>query len=213
MKIALIRHAQTSANIDRVWHGHTDTQLTELGHEQAQSLGQHFHQIMQPMAIYSSPLVRARHTANAIAENFNLDIKEDDDLIEFGVGEYEGETFDRLNGELDFFPRMLADAHHCAPSGESRHIVTERMINKIQTIAKSHRGEDIAIVSHGMAISFVLMHWFGNDNTEWHEYITDNTSVTEITLDPHELVRFNHSPHLTGDLRNRSNLLSEREKK
>ena len=66
-KLLLVRHGQTHANVDQVWHGHTDTPLNELGHQQAERLGEFFHNYLpQIHAIYSSPLQRARHTAERI---------------------------------------------------------------------------------------------------------------------------------------------------
>jgi broad specificity phosphatase PhoE len=210
MKLVLIRHAQTSANVDRVWHGHTDTPLTNLGQEQVDSLADHFHHVMEPTVIYSSPLVRTRKTAEAIANKFDLEVKIEAELIEFGVGEYENVSFDKLNGELNFFPRMIADEHYSAPGGENRYKVTKRVTSRIESIAEKHQDENIVIVTHGMALSFALTHWFGDENTKWSDYVSDNTAVTEISLNPHDLIRFNESNHLQGDLRERSNLLSER---
>ena len=42
-RLTFVRHAETFANINKVWHGQTDTALTEHGHQQTQLLGQHFH--------------------------------------------------------------------------------------------------------------------------------------------------------------------------
>ena len=207
MKLVLVRHAQTSANIDMVWHGHTDTPLTEVGHEQSRALGQHFNRIMEPDVIYASPLQRAKLTAEAIAENFVMPVHVDERLMEFGIGDWEDIGFDRLKNELNFIPKMLDDEHYSAPGGESRFGVIQRMTSAIEGIAEKHRGEKVVIVSHGMAMSLALGHWFGNEKTDWTNFVCDNTAVTEIKLNPHELLSFNNRDHLDDDLRSRSGSL------
>ena len=199
MKLALIRHAQTSANIDQVWHGHTDTPLTDCGFEQIQLLGKHFHRVMKPDAIYASPLQRAKLTAEAVAKNFDLRVNIDDRLKEFGIGEWEGISFERLSTELNFIPKMFEDEHYAAPGGESRFEVRQRFISAIEEIAAKHLKESIVIVSHGVALALALDHWFGDKNTDWSNFTKDNTAVTEITLNPHQLLNFNNCDHLNGN--------------
>lgn len=196
MKLILVRHAQTDANVTKVWHGHTDTPLNDTGLNQIELLGKSFHQIMTPDVIYASPLQRTRMTAEAIAKNFNIDIRTKKSLIEFGVGEWEGESFERLNGELDFMPRFIKDEHHRAPGGESRFDVKQRMIAAIEEIAEEHSGQNVVVVSHGVALSLALGHWFGQDEDAWTKFHKDNTATTEVSLDPLQLISFNQTNHL-----------------
>src|SRR5690606_19677200 len=95
-RLLMVRHGQTRANIDKVWHGITDTALTDLGHEQARRLGDYFQRIATPDVIYASPLQRARDTAKAIAERHRLELNLDERLIEFSLGEWEGIKFDDI---------------------------------------------------------------------------------------------------------------------
>ena len=61
-RVLLVRHGQTFANIDKVWHGHTDTALTKEGEGQAIMLGKYFHNYLSQVdAIYASPLQRAHN--------------------------------------------------------------------------------------------------------------------------------------------------------
>ena len=71
-KLGLVRHGETYANVEKVWHGHTDTELTPRGLRQASLLGEHFHQYMKPDVIYASPLQRAKMTAEAIAARLSF---------------------------------------------------------------------------------------------------------------------------------------------
>ncbi len=196
-KLLLVRHGQTSANIEQVWHGHTDTPLTELGLQQAASLARYFHHYQPKVgAIYASPLQRARITAECIAEPLGQAVRLDPRLMEFGVGDWEGRSFDALRGELGFFKGMMADEHHRAPAGESRCEVTTRFVTAVEEIQREHPGENIVVVAHGVAIAFALSHWIENDSVHWVNYRVNNTAVTAIDLERGEIEYLDRTDHL-----------------
>ena len=185
-KLLLVRHGQTSANVDRVWHGHTDTPLTDAGRAQAERLGAYFHNYLPEIhAIYSSTLQRARHTAEHIAARNGHELRLDDRLIEFGAGEFEGRSFDDLGGDDGFVKQMMADEHHRAPGA-------------VEEFHTCHPGENLVVVSHGLAIAFALSHWIDRNSTSWTRYRVDNTSVTEICLTRFEIGYLGRTDHLLG---------------
>lgn len=196
-RLLLVRHGQTAANVEQVWHGHTDTPLTPLGHEQAEKLGAFFHNYLPDIhAVYSSPLQRARHTAQRIAEAGEHPIYTDHRLMEFGAGEFEGKSFDELRNDHDFIDRVVKDEHHRAPGGESRAEVTDRFVEAVDEIRGRHLGENIVVVAHGLAIAFALSHWIDRDRSKWLNYRLSNTSVTEICPIQAELFYFDKVDHL-----------------
>lgn len=196
-KLLLVRHGQTSANVDRVWHGHTDTPLTDAGRAQAERLGAWFHNYLPEVhAIYSSTLQRARHTAEHIAARAGHELRLDHRLIEFGAGEFEGSSFDDLGGDDGFVQRMMADEHHRAPGGETRYEVTRRFVTAVEEFRANHPGENLVVVSHGLAIAFALSHWIDRNSTAWTRYRVDNTSVTEICLTRFEIGYLGRTDHL-----------------
>ena len=88
--LTLVRHGETSANIDGVWHGSIDTPLTRRGHEQASRVAAYAAETCcDAVALYSSPLQRARDTAGAIGELLNLEVRSDPDLAEYDLGSWE----------------------------------------------------------------------------------------------------------------------------
>jgi probable phosphoglycerate mutase len=102
-KLVLVRHGQTAANTEQVWHGHTDAPLTATGRQQVQRLGQHFHYYLPHIdAIYASPPKRARITAQHIAVTTGKSVILDRRLMERGIGEWEGRSFTELRDELDY---------------------------------------------------------------------------------------------------------------
>lgn len=196
-KLVLVRHGQTHANVDRVWHGHTDTPLTPLGQRQAQRLGAYFHQYLPLVdAIYSSPLQRARITAEQIAAATGLAVRLDSRLMEQGVGDWEGLSFRELRDERGFFAGLMSDAHHRAPGGESRHEVTERFVTAVEAFQRNHPGKNIVVVAHGVAIAFALAYWLDGDTARWVDYRLDNTAVTALDRSAGTIDYINRTDHL-----------------
>lgn len=92
--MAIVRHGQSQGNVGHVWHGaRTDAELTTLGEQQAQLTGTYLAKNMRGVeTVYSSPLIRAKETAEIIAEKFGAEVEILQDLIEIDWGELEGLT-------------------------------------------------------------------------------------------------------------------------
>jgi len=104
--------------------------------------------------IYSSSYVRAIQTAKYLAEKHNLEINVISDLGErkFGISS--------LNELPENFGRkQFLDENYKIGDGESRLEVSARMFSTITTILNENKGKNIAIVSHGTAISYLLKKW------------------------------------------------------
>ncbi len=198
-RIGLVRHGQTFANIDKVWHGNTDTQLTELGHIQAEKLGHHFHHYMQPEVIYASPLLRARLTAQAIADKFMLPVHLDPRLMEFNLGDWEGATFESLGGSENILEQLVTNPEFTAPNGESQNSVKKRVVAAIEEIVHKHPEQNIVIIAHGVAIAIALSHYLDGDTTLWPKYTKSNTAFSELCLNTNKLISYNKTEHLSDD--------------
>jgi broad specificity phosphatase PhoE len=192
----MVRHGQTSANIDKVWHGSTDTPLTPHGHEQARRLGEHFHHHATPQVIYASPLQRAHNTAKAIADAHGLEVKLDERLTEFSLGDWEGIKFDEIDHKVDYAGQLYKDPHYAAPGGESQIMVRNRMVEAIEDILAKHPDEEVVLVSHGTALGIAIAHYLHQDTTRWLEYVKHNTAVSELCPDTRTLKLFNSTDHL-----------------
>ena len=188
-RLFLVRHGQTAANVDKVWHGHTDTPLNPVGQQQTEKLGKYFHNYLPEIhRIYSSPLQRAKHTAEQIADTGGHSIHIDQRLVEFGIGEWEGRSFDDLKQNTDFVYRMMADEHHSAPGGETRYEVTRRFVTAVEDYWHGHANQNVVVVAHGLAIAFTLSHLMENDTSKWQDYLVSNTGVTEVCLNEMEII-------------------------
>lgn len=196
-RILLVRHGEITANIDKVWHGSTDSSLTMEGYQQAQRLAAHLAESgARIAAVYSSPLERARHTADAIAAALGLETRLAPGLAEYGIGDWEGTSYMDLMGSYDFFGRSHADLEWAPPGGESLKAVAERVVAAWHAIAAAHPGDGVIAVSHGAAIAAGLAALLHDDPRNWQRYHVRNTSVTELTVSPPSLVAFDQVPHL-----------------
>ncbi len=195
-RLTFVRHAETFANVNKVWHGQTDTALTEHGHQQTQLLGQHFHKHTKPDVIIASPLQRTRHTAEAIAREHNLELSLDPRLMEFHLGDWEDTSFADLKGKLKIAARLRDEPDFTPPNGESQNMVKARMVEAIEEIIASHQDQNVVIVSHGVAIAIALAHYLHRDTTQWLNYNMSNTGIAQLCLKQNKLKVFNNTDHL-----------------
>jgi broad specificity phosphatase PhoE len=198
--LTLVRHGQTAANVDRVWHGSIDTPLSEVGRAQARRLGAHVAAAYRDVAaVYASPLSRARDTAQAIASTLSLEVLSDGDLSEFSLGEWEGRTYADLHHAEGMWQRMADDPDYAPPGGESPRSVATRVERALRRIALAHEGSRTVVVSHGGAFNLGLGLVLDGRPNSWSR-VVDNCSVSELVLEPEpRLLSFNETEHL-GDV-------------
>ena len=74
--LTLVRHGETAANLEGVWHGSTDTPLTERGRAQAERVGAYIGETYpESSALYASPRTRTLDTAAPIAQALGLEVQ------------------------------------------------------------------------------------------------------------------------------------------
>lgn len=103
--VTLVRHGQTERSMRMMYSGQLDVPLTELGREQARETARRLVDAGID-AVVSSPLVRARDTAQAIADATGLELVVDERLIEVDYGPFEG--LDRAGAQERFGDRFAA---------------------------------------------------------------------------------------------------------
>ena len=155
--LTLVRHGETSANLDGVWHGSTDTPLTERGRRQAERVAGFLAQRHRDAtALYSSPLARARDTAGVISAQLGLPLVIDPGLAEYHLGSWEGLSYADLHNKHRLWERIKEDADFAPHGGESPRTVVDRFTGSLRRIAAQHGGERVVVVAHGGALSMVL---------------------------------------------------------
>lgn len=154
-RIVIIRHAKSKGNEEYRFQGNSDTPLSDLGLKQAGLLRERV-QSLGIEAVYCSPLMRARQTAE-IAFSC-LKITENQDLVERGFGAFDGILLDdakKLHADADDLYHGRIE--HIELTGlESIRDLQERSFRAFQKILDNENAERIAIVSHGMWIRGLL---------------------------------------------------------
>lgn len=197
--LLLLRHGQIKANRQGRWHGSTDSPLTWRGRRQARRTALHL--AAQPggiTAIYSSPLQRCRHTAEAVAERLGIRVAVHDDLREYAIGEWEDLPFRQLAEAHRFIEIAAADQDFAPPGGESLRQVAERIVPAIRQIHDRHANDErVLLVSHGAAMAVALGMLLEQNPASWTNYHFANCSLTELVLSPAPYVNFfNSTRHL-----------------
>ncbi|MCH7486877.1 MAG: histidine phosphatase family protein [Proteobacteria bacterium] len=153
MQLLLIRHGETAANAERRVQGHLDVPLSDRGLEESELLARRV-AALPVAAIYSSPLQRARQTADAIAGALSLEIEERDDLMERDVGALSGLVWDEVMERYPEFMRARAEPNPTieVPGYELDDAFNLRVHNVLEAIIARHPEQTVAVVTHGGVI-------------------------------------------------------------
>lgn len=153
-EVLLVRHGETDDNAADRFQGRRDTLLNERGREQSRALAQRLRG-EGLRAIYTSPLRRARATAEIVADALGLEPVVDERLIEADTGEWSG----LLTAEIvamaasEYARWRAADPSFRFPGGES---VAEQTARMTAALAEVARGPLPAlVVTHGGSIRAV----------------------------------------------------------
>lgn len=152
-RILAIRHGQTAWNVDTRIQGHTDIALNDQGQWQAQQAALALEGETLD-AIYSSDLQRAQHTAQAIARTTlpaHEQVRTHTGLRERGFGIFEGKTWAEIETNWPDESRRWRqrDPEFAPEGGETLLQLRERVLSTLTDIAIQHKGQHIAIVTHG----------------------------------------------------------------
>ncbi|MBP3481046.1 MAG: histidine phosphatase family protein [Clostridia bacterium] len=179
--ILLIRHGESEANVQKIFAGNTDAELTEKGLNQAKITAEYLKE-RNISAVYSSDLSRAFRTACETAALHGLKVIKDKRLREIYGGKWEGlKEEERRRLYPDAFRMWAKDMELHIPGGESPKEVQARMLECILEIAKSHVGQTVCAASHAGAIRALCAVFFEQDGVEFADmpWVT-NASVTTL---------------------------------
>ncbi|MDO4262039.1 MAG: histidine phosphatase family protein [Eubacteriales bacterium] len=161
MDIYLIRHGETQWNREKRLQGVTDIPLNENGVGLAEKTAEGLKDVPFDR-IYTSPLIRARRTAEIIRGERPIEIVETEGLLEISFGEYEGLVHqpDRYNIPDPDFRRFFDDParYTTPPGGESIVHMRQRTSSFVKEIMDDPANRDMTflMVSHGAAIRGIL---------------------------------------------------------
>jgi broad specificity phosphatase PhoE len=183
----LVRHGQTDWNLEGRYQGHYDIPLNAVGLQQASRLaeklaGESFD------AIYCSDLLRARVTAETVAERLSMPVILLPGLREINQGDWQGRYLADVRAEFgepnpNAGEEML---HERAPGGESVAEVAARLKLAADGIAAAHPAGKVLVVTHGLALATLVCQARNIPLQQVYQQIPDNTVVAVINWPPEE---------------------------
>jgi probable phosphoglycerate mutase len=185
--LLVIRHAETAWNAEHRIQGHLDIPLSATGIRQAARLADCL--AREPIsAVYSSQLARAWLTAVPIAERLGVDVVPEPRLRERAFGVFEGLTLDEIAARYpaEFRAWRARDPAWAMEGGETGRQLIDRVLHALHEIAGRHRGQTVALVTHGGVLDVVYraargLAW---DAPRQHQMLNASINRLQVTLAP-----------------------------
>ena len=197
MKLLIIRHGESEADILDVHEGRADFNLTEKGHAQAQAMADYVKEHYTIQKIYASPLKRAFQTATHLSEATDIPIIIEEQLMEFNNGLIAGLSW----AEADEKYPLIQDlpVHASVYEQESKlefRYRAEYILSKI--LSENEDDSTVAIVSHGGMINQLYQSFFKLPIQSGITVATSDTGIHEWMVKGTEryVLRANHTAHL-----------------
>lgn len=170
MRLWLIRHGETEANVAGLYSGHSPTPLTAKGLAQAQTL----HGLLQAVPfdhVLCSELERARHTAQRVLENRDIPVHTTSLLNEMFFGDWEMRHHRDLTREdPESYAAWCTDWQNAVPTnGEGFQAFSLRVEQFIATLADLRQQQNVLVVSHQGVLSLLIARLLNmSASSLWH---------------------------------------------
>lgn len=191
----LVRHGETDWNRSGQIMGSRPVPLNENGRSQARELAQRLGTL--PIEkLYSSPVDRARQTADIVASALHIPVTIDNGLTEIGVGEWEGKFWDELVDDIARI-NFYASPHDARPpGGETLREVQSRAVAAVQRACLSEESGPVVLVSHADIVRAILGHYLRIDLELVRQMRIDHASLSALDLNGTlaDLLFLNYTP-------------------
>ena len=177
--IIFLRHGQAKNNTERILAGRTPgVPLTEEGVDQSEKAAK-FLEEMNISAIYTSPIERAKNTAEIVGKHNSIDVRIDDRLIELDMGKFTGKPYDEIfsshgNVFMKFYRGELEIAHNGVETFEE---VKKRIRDMVDHVIDNHPDENVVLVTHMDPIKAMLSTVVSFSPENLYELIIPNASL------------------------------------
>lgn len=181
----LVRHGSCRGLGETLWGRTNGVCLSDEGKAQALRLAERFAHVKLD-AIYSSPLERALETAEAIARDAKLEVKQSPAFNEIDFGEWSARSFDVLAGDEHWQRFNSRRSVTKIPGGESFPDVQARVVAELERLTQQHLGGRIVIVSHADVIKAAVGYVAGTPIDLLQRFEISPCSVSIIASGEHE---------------------------
>lgn len=199
--LVLVRHGQTAWNLEDRFRGRANIPLDETGLAQAEVTARYVLAHWTPDAVYCSPLLRARQTAEKIAQPLQLHERVHPGLLDIDYGAWEGHTYNDLReqGWAQALEAWYAHPHDAPiPGGETLQAVRLRAMGALGEIAERHKGGTVVIVAHTVVNRLILLGVLGLGNARFWYLGQDPCAINLLEFDGrnYTLLTMNTTCHL-----------------
>lgn len=198
MELLLIRHA-LPVSVE-VTEGTADPHLDERGVAQARHLAEYL--AGEPVhALYSSPMLRARQTAQAVSDRLGLDVTVEDGIAENDRAGTSYVPSEELKAAGDPRWREGASLSEWSADHEPFEVFHERVMAGVERIVARHPGQSVAVVCHGGVIMRYTSTLLARPWEELGFFVPYYTSISRIVCSRNghrSIVSLNEASHLRG---------------
>ncbi len=199
MKLLVIRHGESEADLLDVHEGRADFALTERGHRQAEAMANYVAENFDISQIYASTLTRAKQTAQHLSDKIGKPITFDENLMEFNNGLLAGLPRAVVREKYPEVPNLPIDK---AVYGQESQVEFRQRAEKAlsRILSKSEQDETIAVVSHGGMINQLYRSFFNMPVDCINFFNTADTGIHIWNLNDTErrVVKANFDEHTKG---------------
>lgn len=180
--IYVARHGETEKNRAGLLLGQKDVELNETGIEQAHELGKRMKKLNIDL-IVSSPMIRAKQTAEIVNSYVHKTLKVEPRLKERNIGVYEGLTLSEVQERYQKGYTSEMAYNKKPPNGESSQEVQERVFAAIDELKKNNPNKNILIISHSFIIRMINKYFNPNITADdFFDFTLKNAEVREFKL-------------------------------
>ena len=182
-KLILVRHGQTNWDKEKRVQGTLDIPLNNEGEKDAQKLAAELSKLKID-TLYSSPAACSLSTANEIASCRKLKVKKRKEFSELNHGVWRGllvkDVKKRYKKQYNAWKSSPTSV--TPPNGESTKDACDRTISAVRKLTDKHKGENICIVSHDIALSLIKCYFKSMDVEKMWEFIPGKTRWESIEI-------------------------------
>jgi len=201
LRVFVIRHGESTWIRERRFAGSRDVPLTDTGRRQCAAVARAL-AATGVVAIYASPLERARASAEVIAEPHRLPVRIVPAFAEMAFGAWEGLTRDEIRARFpEGWEQWRSAPHLCAPlGGETVSKVAERVGAGLTELQQAHADQTIVLVSHSIVMRVMVLGALGLGLDRLWTVDAAPAGITEIEYEPDwaTVHRMNTVSHLDG---------------
>lgn len=184
-RIILVRHGETTWNIEGRYQGQEDTPLSERGLKQGHMLAEGLKNVPIDLCI-SSPLKRSFMTCSFCAELHNLPVATDDRLMEINHGSWEGVLAPDIAAKYPVeFEQWHTEPHLVVmpDGGESLEDVRMRVRAAFDEYAEKYPDKTILVAAHDAVNKAIICDLMGMGMEHFWQVKQDNTCINVLEFD------------------------------